>query len=418
VPFLFFSILFVFIYLKRGLDVSAVMVAIYAFSAFCAILLYTNPHSGLRNYGKYPLTLFPTAAYCFFNTLLIIPFYKLKLNRPRRIKQLPLKNLKIFDNLVWIYVAILFTILLIYREEILFRLVSSNMEEARLAYNKGEVDITRGFPYFLKLIVYFCVYMGGGSSFMILYFFYSITFLKRSKRFTFLILLSSLCPIVLGILNMDRSNTFFWTLLFILGYFLFKPYMDSTVKKEVNKMGLCVLGVLLLYFIAVTIARFGAYSSGSEGGLLDYAGQSYLNFCNIWNKMDFSMMYLGRVLPITNTFFLHLENPVEVMNEVKRLTGADGNVFFSSIGMFLIDLGKWAVFVVPPFIYFVTKKLLAKYTRQKSWGIAAFIIIFILAVIPQYGVITYAYASFTREITALLLFLISRRFLKLQKRNL
>lgn len=78
----------------------------------------------------------------------------------------------------------------------------------------------------------------------------------------------------------DRSNFVYWMLFMGLALFIFFPYLSRGKRIGVSAVVAAVLGLILVYFMAVTNDRFEDRADGAEGGLISYAGQSFINFCN------------------------------------------------------------------------------------------------------------------------------------------
>lgn len=406
VPFIYFLCLSLYIYRKRGFDVSCCMVCTYLISSFIGMFLYNNSNIAYRDYTGTQLSLLPTIVYCFFITLIIIPFYKYNSNKKRQIAVL--ESTFIFDTIGKLFIAIFFILLLFYIHLIQNTFIIG-LAESREEFQTGEQGSSpvHNLPLYLKIIFYICGYIGGGSQVMILFFLYSITFLNRSKLFNSLLLLSSLTPVVGGISSADRSTFFFWVLNFFMCFLLFKPYLTKKAKKAVVK-AFMVIGIIGgLYIAAVTIARFSLGDSGATGGILGYVGQSYLNFCDVWNRFNTSYHSLAGIFPLSQSLF-HFESR-DIVEEYQSYIydGIAINGFKSFLGYFLVWLGKGATIILPVIIFIIERKIISAKKNTFIWSLPSLIVIYLIGTIPQCGLFSYVYSQSTAVFGAIFfLFLI------------
>lgn len=394
-PLIVFSLLLFHIYKRNGVDLSFCMMGIYTFSSLLSIFLYFSPKQEYTfDYSTIEVGVIPTILYCAFVWLSVYPFYKYNSNKER---ELSIRiNERLFNTITYVYVFVFFLIWIIFYDQIGIRLVLSNMNDMRQDfYGNEDFSVTSGMSFYQKLVAYGALMLGGCSYFMIVFFFYSISVLNRGKVFNSLLFLSTTTPIVSGILNMDRSSTVYWFFLMLLGYFLFRKHIKKENKKFLFGIGLVLVVVLAGYFLAVTIARFGESDSGASGGLLDYAGQSFLNYCYIWDKLSYDKVYWGSIMPITNLLTGFAGSFKEFAYEMYQKTGVDVNVFFSTSGFFLVHLGHIAAILVPFLIYAITNKVV-RLNNRKTIGLNNYIYLFLFAAIPQCGLISYFYTSDSR----------------------
>lgn len=416
-PFIYFLCLFLYIYRKRGFDLSCCMVSTYLISSFIGIFLYNNPNMAYRDFTGTQLSLFPTIIYCFFITLVIIPFYKYNSNKKREVAVL--ENTKFFDAISILFIVIFFVLLFFYSQFIRNTFITG-LAESREEFQTGEQGSSpvHDLPVYLKLIFYTCSYIGGGSQVMILFFLYSITFLKKSKLFNSLLLLSSFTPVVGGISSADRSSFFFWLLNFFMCVLLFKPYLTSKAKRTISQ-SFIVIGIIGgIYIAAVTIARFALGNAGATGGILGYAGQSYLNFCDVWNRFNTSYHSLAGIFPLSQSLF-HFETR-DIVEEYQSYIydGIAINGFKSFLGYFLVWLGKWATIVLPSILYIVERKIINARNKVYYWNLSSLIVIFLLGMIPQCGLFSYVYSQSTTVSGALVFFVMIYVLKKFKSRPL
>lgn len=414
VPFIYFFIVFLLIFRRRGLDVSAIMALIYTISTLVAIYLYQNPKGGMGiDYTKVELSFIPTILYCSLNSLLIYPFYRFNSNKVRHINGTI--NKRLFNFVVILYILV-FLINLVILAQVSVSQIFLSLAENRQNYYGGEDNIVHGLPYYAKVLYYGFGMFGGCAYFILPFFFYSVAFLNNKPWFNLMILVSSMTPILTGLVVSDRSSTFYWLLMLVLCYFLFKNYLGVSGKKFVIKLISVFGGILIVYFVAVTLARFEVYDNGASGGLLDYIGQSYLNFCEIWNHRNVDLASFGRIFPLSNMLFHHSMEWRDFGEIFESKTGVDIGVFFSAPGLFLTDIGRLASVLITILIFLVTNGIIKKVARR-DFSLSSLIVVFIFAAIPQCGVISYFYTSAPRVFCLLFFLLIARAISKRKRRQ-
>ena len=149
---------------------------------------------------------------------------------------------------------------------------------------------------------------------MIFYFFYSLCFLKKNNIFNSIIIISSLSTVIMGVVNIDRSRTVFWMLIFIMSFLFFKQYMKQKQKKYIVRISIILLSVFISWLAIITIARWGDREDGATGNLLVYIGQPFINFCNIWEHIHDDHFITSHAFPLLSFFFNNKETPVFFSN--------------------------------------------------------------------------------------------------------
>lgn len=184
-----------------------------------------------------------------------------------------------------------------------------------------------------------------------------------------------------------------------------KNLVEKSQRVFLKRIGFIVLGFLLLYFISVSISRFGERDSGTEGGFVIYAGQSFLNFVNLWDNYNNPDFTFARVFPFFNYFF---GSNIQVgdWNDIAYMkSGMHINIFFTYLGMFLVDLGKLSVFVAVFVVNRIASCLVRRQNNRSITFLSDILILFAVAIIVQCGVISYFYSGIDRFIGLLFILL-------------
>lgn len=409
-PILFFGILFFNSLKRNGLGVSTCMLTMYLItSVFGLILGNTDYQFEYENYSTIEIGIIPVLVYSLMIWACIYPFYKTN-NKTNQIAII--KNQSLFKNLVGLYIFILLVLIAAYAAMIVFIITYGDFGALRKMVYEGILqDPIYSLSGPFRAVASVCSILGEGAYFMIAFFFYSVCALNNKTWFNLLILLSSLSPVLIGFVNIDRSKMVFWFLIFIMTYCLYRPHISTPYQKRfIRRIASFFLGLIVVYLALVTISRFGERDSGTEGGLLVYIGQPIINFCNIWDNLWTDNITTVRVLPITN--FILGQKPLDsdYVATVFAQHGVHINVFTSFVGVFLIDIGHLGAILIPLFISFVTSLFLRSYKNSLTLTLRMSIIIVGIGTIVQCGIIGYYYITVGRVFTFFMFLFLSRCF--------
>lgn len=250
---------------------------------------------------------------------------------------------------------------IIYYTPIVFRLFSSNISLLTLRTNMvgGETYLnTTFFSIFLNFTCQF-------YPIILVFYFYSITFLNKSRSFNNLLLLSSTAYILNVLTAIGRDGFILWLMSYIFAYLIFNKFMSDYIRKKQKKIFSIFLILGLSFLIPITAARFFNSEKG-EGinSLVKYAGGSqFSNFNNFYNRIDHPEHYgsIKNIFPIfdltktKNTSFLD-----DWENKVWAL-GVDTNVFSTFIGSIYLNIGRFGTLILA-----ITAFLLGNTISRKS----------------------------------------------------
>lgn len=401
IPFIYFTGYFVYIYKKNGLDVAAYMAFLYALTGFFSIIL-SNTN---LEYAAREVTFVPTFLYCILITSCISPFVSLRLNK--KIFNEYNINMKIFDFLSYFYIVSFLFSLILFWDDMVFRLTFADFKEMRGADDFFMQTAQAKLSGPLRILSSIFGIFNSMSWIVLLLFFYSICFLQKQIWFNSLLLLSSTSCIILGIIGIDRSIVFYWLLLLGFSFILFYKYIPEKKKKWIFISFSILVGLLLLYFIAVTMSRFGDDGSDKEGAfdsIIEYAGQNFINFCWFWDRLNLPNVDLSGLFPAINHFFIGDPSVVEYGKKLELKLGFFINYFYTFLGSWMIYVGQLGTLILV-IVYSISARKLLRCKQYVSLG--TFMRIFIIGIVPACGVILYKYTSYMVTTSALLLFILS-----------
>ena len=398
IPFIYFLCLFIYVYKKRGLDIASYTISLYVITSFCTILIMWFDY---KPYSQIETSLLSTFLYCFLLTICIVPLIKMNTNK---IQHITCANPKFIDLLVFLYFSVFVILLLAYWHDLITLLLSNDWDRMRnLLYHGEDIAISRYGGITEKFLVPIRV-ISLTSSIMFLIFFYAICFMKKPVYYYFMALLGSLPMVFIGILGIDRSKTFYWIILLGLMYSFFWNKIPSKRKKVIYFVLLCFVGIAATYIAIVTISRFGYRNEGTEGGIIVYAGQPYLFFCDFTTNWENPEGFTTKILfPATHKYIIHdYVGMVPYQEWLSMKTHKFCGQFYTFLGSHYLA-GNWIgvfsfILLYLSIVSFFVGKLNRHIVKFKN----VFISYFIILVVPT-GCILYYYTHPPMMLDVLLL---------------
>lgn len=396
IPFIVFLISFIIVYKRNGFDLASCILLAYTATSLVSIVL---AGSGMQ-YDADLLSPLPVVLHCVFTLALTFPFILFNSNKKR---DFPLiRNVKLFESVCTVFIVLFFIEVLATFPILISRLTASDAELAAIraeAY-QGEVlmDLTMGFlPHSVETILNI---LSVGSPIMLVFFFYSICFLKKSNSFNILLLLSSMSALIYSIITVDRSKLFFWVLLFLMAFFLYKPYLPKKQKRFVFGIMTPIVVFFIIYFVGVTVARFGDSDMGSEGSLLSYAGQPLFNLCFLWDVLPGTSINLKGVFPLTYYFFETLFGVRLAVgsNVYSTMALSDLNGFNALIGYGVREVGHSLTVVLLCLLTLIMHTRIGRIANATTLSLHSVMTVFLLGTIVICGFIAYYYSSWPHAV--------------------
>lgn len=368
VPFVYFAILSLWIFKrsKGRIDIAFIISSIYAISAFFGILLIRFQLDDVGSVYHGYETPEATFVYCGLLTLCLFPFIKYPF---RFVEVKPISDPSALRTLaiigaIWFVLIFLFAI-----PEIQKSLLSAQMGNLTNS-NKGEetFDVLSVMPVLIRWPMILLSYGFSCSWVFVFLAFFIIVIQKQPKLYFLLFILASLYSPMLGILGGDRSKTTYWLISLLVCYFFFKPYMQRATDRYLKSAMTIIGSFAVAYLVIVTLSRFGtsaAFStstvSGSQGGLIVYLGQPYINFCYFYEEFSSGFMFLGIIFPLIFSVFVpdSLVGGVAIQEFFTDSTGVFGGVFYTYIGQIMLAAG-FTVAVVFCVVYSLLSYILLK----------------------------------------------------------
>jgi oligosaccharide repeat unit polymerase len=354
-PFIYFSLLLLVHYIRtKTFNLGTLLLVLYSFSALISIILYKTD---FLFYQHIEIKLSSCIYYCGMLTMFFAPFLT---NRHTKIEKTSLPNLKLFNlisyffiiiNITAIVLTLNYTVFILSHDAGAFKTDSKLL--MRLGYNIGFFE-TIGISIFQYFSDFYIVNL--------IFFFYSITYLKKNLIFNSLLLISSMSTIVNGLSVGGRTQMIYWILVFISIYLFFKNQMSQSTKRFVSKTFFVLLSIFSVYFIGITISRFsGAYSSATNYheliSIAEYSGQSFLRFNEFFTSFHYDDYTLARIFPILHDIFSSSKFD---LSKYRQMLPMNIGIFYTFLGDLFVDVG-----VMGTIIYLIVYRSMFSLTQKK-----------------------------------------------------
>lgn len=404
-PFIFFGILFIKNYIKRGLDVYSFLILLYVVSSLFSIFVDSLNLYRYFDIFKYPLGLFAPFVYCFLLAICFYPFKKFNSNKIKEFKSI---NEKWYNLIVWIFFGIFILMLAVSYNRLSEIITTQTLSAIRDDFYHGNAEsiwsnYTGWFRYFIAIMSL----LAKSSFILILFFFFNVAILHKSLGFNIITLLGSSIPLIQSLYIADRSSFIQWLLIFCLSFVIFRRHMSIKVYRQFVLYGCIIFTLLIIYLAAVSISRFGEEAGSSVyDALVYYAGSSYIQFCNFFNVLDSDAPFsLSPLFPFTY-WILGMPGYFEQCEVVESYYRHGVSNFSTFLGMILSMSGKLVMFFFV-FVYYNISNILLKRKNLNSISFRQLTLFFIVVLIPTNGLFGYYYMSYSSVFDIIIWLMIS-----------
>ena len=400
IQLVYFALLFIIVlYKKKGMSVCGYISLLYLLVSISAVV-----GDGLDVFPSFKTnpSLFSTLVYCLLLTAIILPTYSFD---EQTVNNLRISNSRALDYITYLFFTCFVFSLLTNWLQIGFILASDDWDQLRnIAIQEGGLFESQQYGPIGHVLTIVNNVLGSVSFVMFPIFFISLSKLSKPWWYVLMAFMGTLNVIVKGILTIDRSSVFKWFLFLGLSLVIFWPTLTTKAKRIITPVLLSTIIALSAYFAIVSISRFEKSDEGVQGNLVRYAGQSYYNFCYLFEHFDnhegISTKYL---FPATHFFILkdykgNLDRQLELSNK----SGIDCNLFYTVLGSFVLDANQ-----IGPFLFIILYLVLFRLIGRPSKGhypFRKFLLNYYMLLIPTFGIIAYVYVVPTMTISMIFLF--------------
>lgn len=372
------------IYQKKLLNIGNFLVALYTVCLISALFVVYETN-------KYSLS--ASAYFAFSITMFLLPAISFRQNVVKNIKPI---NINLFNIFSYLFIS-LGILCYVFYIPVIISLFSLGLSIVSL---RGEVAGGNVFydtdNFIFYLLALFCQFY----PIVIAFYFYSISFLQKSRRFNSLLLLSSTGYVINVLASIGRSGFVYWPLMFVFNYILFYNFMLPDTRLNVLRFLKKALVFVSIIFMVITLGRFAVdnFEGSVLSSLFGYFGDQFGNFNTFFDLYVYKDNNLSKVLPIINPNRGKLK-PLEEFEYIKNIYGIDGNVFSTFVGDFLKDFNKTYV-ILFSVAYGLIGALFLRAKKNISFG--KIIVLILFCQIPITGIFFYDYAHFVSNLYFLL----------------
>lgn len=391
VPLIYFSILTYYFWQKhRVIDLAVYISGLFVITSLCCVLMVSGGHlsfnGGVLFDGWEPtFGIVPTFLYCGLITLTILPFSFI---RPEKLENI---------SNVHRYMIYAFTLFIIAQGIIMYYLVGGfisdildgDFKALKNSHYSGDISpadakmLTMPFPVQMMFLLSFMTLLA-----LPLFFYYSCVE-KRSLWLTTPLLAISISPILRGILIADRTEIIHYGLMFFFCLVFFQNFITRKVRNFFVVVSIPAIAVGLIYFIAVSSSRFEDEDEGTGGTMIEYAGQSYANFCYFYDNHNPELFYVEREFPVTS-YFIFKSQYADTKGERTAKEGFFVGVFASHVGSWLLDTGVMGAVLISILFAVICCIVIGRYNRTE-FDVGDVFMIFALGAVPTFGIFYYRY---------------------------
>lgn len=412
IPFIYFSCLtFYFWHEHRTFNLAVYISSLYVITSLCSILMITGGYLNAEGGGvlvdgwEPEFGFIPTVLYCGLITLTIIPFSFIRTDKLTSIINVHPYIIYAFTFFILLQGLIVFYLV----GEFLTDILSGDFKDLKDAGYAGDITPadakmqTMPFPLQVLYFLSFMTLLG------IPLFFYYSCIEKRSLWLTSPLLFVSITPVLRGMLSADRTEIIHYGLMFLFCIVFFQNIITQKIRKFFFIIGIPVTIIGIAYVVAVSASRFEHADEGAGGSMLEYAGQSYANFCYFYDNHNRGLYYLERETPLTSYAFLKTQY-VDTKEERSAKEGFFVGVFASHVGSWFLDAGEIGAILFSS-LFALLCCLIIKHYNRTEFDIADILILFTLGVVPTFGIFYYRYYSLQTAVVyaaAIPLYLLSK----------
>lgn len=361
---LYLITLLVYWHKQRRMDYGFVTIAFYLIVAICCIFEYiAEPH-------RWELTAWPFVYLFIANLILFLPLFSSSDKIAAKVyynRSINIPGLQIFCG-IYIIFALITTICY-------FPLAWDSLQSGAWASIRDST-YEEEFHLFQNPILNIIANLSTHFTIaVIVIYFFLLTQPRISKAFKTTLLISTITPTALTALVIAARGHIFTLLFnFLLGFLCFRQYIPKRTKRTLLVWAIVFGGILGLYTIAVTIARFGQESDSS---LLYYFGHSMLTFD--YGLTDTIDTY-GKGAYTFRRFVNY------VVHDLDWTLGTHfGTSFFTFVGSLYIDFGPLGTMIAVTLLAISVRVLIRKHNLDLA---DMFIYLFYISTVLNGALIT------------------------------
>lgn len=239
-------------------------------------------------------------------------------------------------------------------------------------------SITDYFKYLSTTFLFVYLIKGGKNKYIIIGLFFAI-----------------LNPIMNGLANGQRSLVLNVGMQFLFMYILLYTSMKPELRKKIAKYAIIAISTISVLFISISISRFGQNDDQEYGTLFSiilYEGESFYMFNTEAYHVE---KYLdGRsVLQTFYSYFYNIGRDSDVIEYYNWKTGILTNIFYTYIGVFVMDYGLVKAFIILMLLALIFIFISKSAVRAKNLNLGTLILMSLYSNIFLFGTTYWVYQN-------------------------
>ena len=361
---------------KRTIDVPATMILTYSLTALTSIYFYLNPSFAagreIFNVRFIPLV------YLYVCILIWI--------RPFIIHGESLRNIKLSltnnDTVTLGLSIVIIPFVLVCFAELVLLSIEANVISLSEAYADSDFSMSAQLSRVGRLG--YTISHWGAYIWPIFFF---MTLIKR-KKYGFVFLLAYINEILQGYVSGDRVTLVRFFMFLTIVFVLMKNQMPDEMVRKIRRIGLITFSALVFILLFLTIARLYGMSSDYEMNsfLALYTGEGCIRFSQyIWDLKFFSNGDTNFAL-IKEFFGANTFTDLNLRRDFyESKMGIPTYIFYTFIGDFFQDFGKWGTLIFSVFMGWLTERVIVSSIKKSFCGFTKFFFICIIMQIIFFG---------------------------------
>lgn len=399
-PLLFFLLLTGYLWkTHRGLDISVYMSLLYVTTSAMAVWIIMGDMMGeggiLFKNDNAEFNIVPTLLYCVFIGLCIMPFSMIHV---REIKNITIRVPWVLDALSFMLIALALLNLYLVADSTM-DILSGDLGSIRAEHYAGAETPAQQKAESLPFILRFFYYFTPATILSVPIFFVNICFRHKPWWLNGMLAFASLTAPIAGIQSADRTEFMYLSQMILFTLILFYHLLTRRTKIALALMGIPIAIAGVVYVTAVSMSRFEDRSGiSSTDRTIQYAGQGYINFCFFYENANTDYVSAEREFPLYHHYIKHKDSNAERRTKRMIQQGFFMSVFATFLGDMILDIGRlgmmvWAIF------YFLAAMLAIKAPHRTEMDVSELLVIYLLAIVPIFGIFYYRFFAFPNTFT-------------------
>lgn len=228
----------------------------------------------------------------------------------------------------------------------------------------------------------------------------------------YILIVSSLSYVIYILAYVGRDGIIYWLMTFVVLYFIFRKFLDSSIKKKLLFFIYVLSTLILIPFFIITVSRFADAQISMGWSMFEYFGaqiQNFSDFSSIDRPVTLGLqnfpMFIKAGCDIFNLGCASWIDLREIIFDLYLNQGKAPWVFGTFVSDFVADFGE-----IGALLFILAFCLLSSYVckikdPKQSYSLSRFLLILFLFSIPYWGVFYFRFSIINGYIVVNLFFI-------------